>query len=178
MVTTVGKQVLRKEFCEVVDNRLHRAGGEVSVAGVIPPICLLNVAPASLCASLSRCFAGGDLCLLDRVQPICRCRRTSLRVAASSSISLSISTAMLAWACRRAVGRYRPQAGDGHRPAAGRLLSLLSTTMTSWHGIPITRAIGLSLSGVAAVGMTYLSEDHRFRRLSMGLISAATPSAA
>ena len=38
--------------------------------------------------------------------------------------------------------------------------SLLSTMMTSWHGILIMRAlIGLSLSGVAAVGMTYLSEE-------------------
>ena len=38
--------------------------------------------------------------------------------------------------------------------------SLLSTMMSSWHGILIMRAlIGLSLSGVAAVGMTYLSEE-------------------
>ena len=37
--------------------------------------------------------------------------------------------------------------------------TLLSTMMTSWHGILMMRAlIGLSLSGVAAVGMTYLSE--------------------
>lgn len=38
--------------------------------------------------------------------------------------------------------------------------TLLSTMMTSWHGILVMRAlIGLSLSGVAAVGMTYLSEE-------------------
>ena len=38
--------------------------------------------------------------------------------------------------------------------------TLLSTMMTSWHGILLMRAlIGLSLSGVAAVGMTYLSEE-------------------
>ena len=50
--------------------------------------------------------------------------------------------------------------------------SLLSTMMTSWHGILIMRAlIGLSLSGVAAVGMTYLSEEIHpsFVAFSMGL---------
>ena len=51
--------------------------------------------------------------------------------------------------------------------------SLLSTMMTSWRGILIMRAlIGLSLSGVAAVGMTYLSEGDppQFRRLFDGVI--------
>ncbi len=50
--------------------------------------------------------------------------------------------------------------------------TLLSTMMTSWHGILIMRAlIGLSLSGVAAVGMTYLSEEIHpsFVAFSMGL---------
>ncbi len=44
--------------------------------------------------------------------------------------------------------------------------------MTSWHGILVMRAlIGLSLSGVAAVGMTYLSEEIHpsFVAFSMGL---------
>lgn len=50
--------------------------------------------------------------------------------------------------------------------------TLLSTMMTSWHGILVMRAlIGLSLSGVAAVGMTYLSEEIHpsFVAFSMGL---------
>jgi YNFM family putative membrane transporter len=49
--------------------------------------------------------------------------------------------------------------------------TLLSTMMTSWHGILVMRAlIGLSLSGVA-VGMTYLSEEIHpsFVAFSMGL---------
>ncbi|SQC88077.1 major facilitator superfamily permease [Klebsiella pneumoniae] len=53
--------------------------------------------------------------------------------------------------------------------------------MTSWHGILIMRAlIGLSLSGVAAVGMTYLSEEIHPVSLPFrwDSISAATPSAA
>lgn len=52
------------------------------------------------------------------------------------------------------------------------ICTLLSTMMTSWHGILIMRAlIGLSLSGVAAVGMTYLSEEIHpsFVAFSMGL---------
>ncbi|EIQ22344.1 inner membrane transport ynfM domain protein [Shigella flexneri K-315] len=52
--------------------------------------------------------------------------------------------------------------------------------MTSWHGILIMRAlIGLSLSGVAAVGMTYLSEEIHpsFVAFSMGLyIRVMTPT--
>jgi len=50
--------------------------------------------------------------------------------------------------------------------------TLLSTMMTSWHGILVMRAlVGLSLSGVAAVGMTYLSEEIHpsFVAFSMGL---------
>lgn len=50
--------------------------------------------------------------------------------------------------------------------------SLLTTVMSGWHEILIMRAlIGLSLSGVAAVGMTYLSEEIHpsFLSFSMGL---------
>lgn len=50
--------------------------------------------------------------------------------------------------------------------------TLLSAMMNSWTGILITRAlVGLSLSGVAAVAMTYLSEEIHpaYLALSMGL---------
>ncbi|WP_439070250.1 MFS transporter [Serratia nevei] len=50
--------------------------------------------------------------------------------------------------------------------------TLICAFMTSWHGILLMRAlIGLSLSGVAAVGMTYLSEEIHpsFVAFSMGL---------
>ena len=50
--------------------------------------------------------------------------------------------------------------------------SLLSTMMTSWHGILIMRAlIGLSLSGVAAVGMTYLAPT----RVNLALMEERWP---
>ena len=59
--------------------------------------------------------------------------------------------------------------------------SLLSTMMSSWHGILMMRAlIGLSLSGVAAVGMTYLSEEIHpsVVAFSMGLYISGNPLAA
>ncbi len=94
---------------------------------------------------------------------------------ANSSISLSISTAMLAIGLlftgplSDAIGR-KPVMVTALLLAS--ICTLLSTMMTSWHGILIMRAlIGLSLSGVAAVGMTYLSEEIHpsFVAFSMGV---------
>ena len=82
---------------------------------------------------------------------------------ASSSISLSVSTVMLALGLlftgplSDAIGR-KPVMVTALLLASS--CTLISTMMTSWHGILVMRAlIGLSLSGVAAVGMTYLSEE-------------------
>ncbi|MCT4717194.1 MFS transporter [Enterobacteriaceae bacterium H18W14] len=102
--------------------------------------------------------------LLYCVQPILPVLSQEFGVTpASSSISLSISTAMLA------IGLlFTGPLSDavGRKPVMVTALllasccTLLSTMMTSWHGILMMRAlIGLSLSGVAAVGMTYLSEE-------------------
>jgi YNFM family putative membrane transporter len=102
--------------------------------------------------------------LLYCVQPILPVLSHEFGVSpASSSISLSVSTAMLA------VGLlFTGPLSDaiGRKPVMVTALllasscTLLSTMMTSWHGILVMRAlIGLSLSGVAAVGMTYLSEE-------------------
>lgn len=102
--------------------------------------------------------------LLYCVQPILPVLSQEFGVTpASSSISLSISTGMLA------IGLlFTGPLSDaiGRKPVMVTALllasccTLLSTMMTSWHGILIMRAlIGLSLSGVAAVGMTYLSEE-------------------
>lgn len=114
--------------------------------------------------------------LLYCVQPILPVLSNEFGVSpASSSISLSISTAMLAVGLlftgplSDAIGR-KPVMVTALLLAA--CCSLLSTMMTSWHGILIMRAlIGLSLSGVAAVGMTYLSEEIHpsFVAFSMGL---------
>lgn len=102
--------------------------------------------------------------LLYCVQPILPVLSTEFGVSpASSSISLSISTAMLAVGLlftgplSDAIGRKQVMVTA---LVLASCCSLLSTMMSSWHGILIMRAlIGLSLSGVAAVGMTYLSEE-------------------
>ncbi|SUW64172.1 Inner membrane transport protein ynfM [Buttiauxella agrestis] len=102
--------------------------------------------------------------LLYCVQPILPVLSHEFGVSpASSSISLSVSTAMLAIGLlftgplSDAIGR-KPVMVTALLLAS--ICTLLSTMMTSWHGILIMRAlIGLSLSGVAAVGMTYLSEE-------------------
>jgi YNFM family putative membrane transporter len=114
--------------------------------------------------------------LLYCVQPILPILSHEFGISpASTSISLSISTAMLA------IGLlFTGPLSDaiGRKPVMVTALllasccTLLSTMMTSWQGILVMRAlIGLSLSGVAAVGMTYLSEEIHpsFVAFSMGL---------
>lgn len=102
--------------------------------------------------------------LLYCVQPILPVLSHEFGVSpASSSISLSVSTAMLAIGLLF-TGPLSDAIGRKQVMVTALLLAscctLLSTLMTSWHGILIMRAlIGLSLSGVAAVGMTYLSEE-------------------
>jgi YNFM family putative membrane transporter len=94
---------------------------------------------------------------------------------ATSSLSLSISTGLMALGLlvtgplSDAIGRKSVMVTALMLAA---ICTLVSATMTSWHGILIMRALmGLSLSGVAAVGMTYLSEemDARVVAFSMGL---------
>jgi YNFM family putative membrane transporter len=114
--------------------------------------------------------------LLYCVQPILPVLSHEFGVSpASSSVSLSISTGMLAIGLlftgplSDAIGR-KPVMVTALMLAS--VCTLLSTMMTSWHGILVMRAlIGLSLSGVAAVGMTYLSEEIHpsFVAFSMGL---------
>ncbi|MGB9095348.1 MFS transporter [Erwinia sp.] len=102
--------------------------------------------------------------LLYCVQPIMPVLSQEFGVSpAASSLSLSIATGLLALGLlvtgplSDALGR-KPVMVTALLMAA--VCTLLSATMTSWHGILIMRAlIGLSLSGVAAVGMTYLSEE-------------------
>lgn len=114
--------------------------------------------------------------LLYCVQPILPVLSQEFGVSpANSSISLSISTAMLAIGLLF-TGPLSDAIGRKKVMVTALLLAscctLLSTLMTSWHGILIMRAlVGLSLSGVAAVGMTYLSEEIHpsFVAFSMGL---------
>jgi YNFM family putative membrane transporter len=114
--------------------------------------------------------------LLYCVQPILPVLSQEFGVSpASASISLSVSTGLLAVGLLF-TGPLSDAIGRKQVMVTALLLAscctLLSTMMTSWHGILIMRAlIGLSLSGVAAVGMTYLSEEIHpsFVAFSMGL---------
>ncbi|WP_092875219.1 MFS transporter [Izhakiella capsodis] len=102
--------------------------------------------------------------LLYCVQPVLPLLSKEFGVSpAASSLSLSVSTALLALGLlitgplSDAIGRKSVMVTA---LMLASLCTLLSATMTSWHGILLMRALtGLALSGVAAVGMTYLSEE-------------------
>ena len=114
--------------------------------------------------------------LLYCVQPILPVLSQDFGISpAESSLSLSFSTGLLAIGLMftgplsDAVGR-KPVMVVALLLAA--ICTLICSFMTSWHSILLMRAlIGLSLSGVAAVGMTYLSEEIHpsFVAFSMGL---------
>lgn len=114
--------------------------------------------------------------LLYCVQPILPVLSHDFGISpAESSLSLSFSTGLLAVGLMftgplsDAIGRKSVMVVALFLAA---ICTLICSFMTSWHGILLMRAlIGLSLSGVAAVGMTYLSEEIHpsFVALSMGL---------
>lgn len=114
--------------------------------------------------------------LLYCVQPILPVLSQQFGVSpAQSSISLSLSTGLMALGLlftgplSDAVGRKSVMVTALMLAA---VCTLISATMSSWQGILLMRALtGLSLSGVAAVGMTYLSEEihPRVIAFSMGL---------
>ncbi|WP_159566456.1 MFS transporter [Budvicia diplopodorum] len=102
--------------------------------------------------------------LLYCVQPILPVLSQDFNISpASSSLSLSVATGMLAVGLlftgpiSDAIGR-KPVMVTALMLAA--ILTIASSLTTSWQGILIMRAlVGLALSGVAAVAMTYLSEE-------------------
>ncbi|CAQ84272.1 putative transport protein [Photorhabdus asymbiotica] len=114
--------------------------------------------------------------LLYFIQPILPMLSEDFGVSpATSSLSLSLSTGMLALGLlitgplSDAIGRKNIMVTALFTAA---FFTLLSALMTSWYGILVVRVlVGLSLSGVAAVAMTYLSEEihPNFTALSMGL---------
>lgn len=133
--------------------------------------------PAFMRVTLALFSAGlATFALLYCVQPILPVLSHEFAITpAQTSISLSVSTAMLALGLlftgplSDAIGRKKVMVTA---LLLASICSILTVLMTSWHGILIMRAlIGLSLSGVAAVGMTYLSEEIHpsFVAFSMGL---------
>ncbi|OKP03303.1 MFS transporter [Xenorhabdus eapokensis] len=114
--------------------------------------------------------------LLYFVQPILPILSDEFKISpANSSLALSLSTGMLSLGLlitgplSDALGRKNVMVIS---LIAAAIFTLLSSVVTSWHGILFMRAlVGLSLSGVAAVAMTYLSEEIHpsYVALSIGL---------
>ncbi|MHC8303835.1 MFS transporter [Pseudomonas sp. PB3P13] len=126
-------------------------------------------------------FCGGfaTFALLYCVQPMMPLLSHEYSInAAQSSLILSVATGMLAFGLL-ITGPISDRVG--RKPVmvaalfAAALCTLASSMMPSWHGVLLMRAlIGLSLSGLAAVAMTYLSEEIHPQHigLAMGLYIA------
>jgi len=164
--------VSRSSQAVIIDDESPRSPASVSTSGWIE-----RGTPQFMRVTLALFSAGlATFALLYCVQPILPVLSEQFGVSpAASSISLSISTGLMALGLlvtgplSDAIGR-KPVMVTALMLAA--ICTLISATMTSWHGILLMRAlIGLSLSGVAAVGMTYLSEEihPRMVAFSMGL---------
>lgn len=138
------------------------SGTQTSVA---PTSYIKRGTPQFIQVTLALFSAGlATFALLYCVQPILPILSHEFGTSpASTSVSLSIATAMLA------VGLlFTGPISDaiGRKPVMVTALllasccTLLATIMPNWQGILVMRALtGLALSGVAAVGMTYLSEE-------------------
>jgi YNFM family putative membrane transporter len=123
-------------------------------------------------------FSGGfaTFALLYCVQPMMPVLSREFSInAAQSSLILSVATAMLAIGLL-ITGPISDRLG--RKPVmvfalfSAAFFTIASALMPTWEGVLVTRAlVGLSLSGLAAVGMTYLSEEIHPQHigLAMGL---------
>ena len=123
-------------------------------------------------------FCGGfaTFALLYCVQPMMPLLSHEYSInAAQSSLILSVATGMLAFGLL-ITGPISDRVG--RKPVmvaalfAAALCTLASAMLPSWHAVLAMRAlVGLSLSGLAAVAMTYLSEEIHPQHigLAMGL---------
>ncbi|WP_158781366.1 MFS transporter [Pantoea sp. BAV 3049] len=149
----------RSSQTATLDDSVKRPSGQPSIEYI------RRGTPQYMRVTLALFSAGlATFALLYCVQPILPVLSQEFGVSpATSSLSLSISTGLLALGLL-VTGPLSDAIGRKSVMVTALLLAavctLLSATMTSWHGILIMRALtGLSLSGVAAVGMTYLSEE-------------------
>jgi len=123
-------------------------------------------------------FSGGfaTFALLYCVQPMMPVLSREFSInAAQSSLILSVATAMLAIGLL-ITGPISDRLG--RKPVmvfslfSAAIFTIASAVMPTWEGVLVTRAfVGLSLSGLAAVAMTYLSEEIHPQHigLAMGL---------
>ncbi|MDC9596271.1 MFS transporter [Xenorhabdus sp. XENO-2] len=114
--------------------------------------------------------------LLYFIQPILPILSKEFNISpANSSLALSLTTGVLSLGLlitgplSDALGRKNVMVIS---LVAAAIFTLLSAVVSSWHGILFIRAlVGLSVSGVAAIAMTYLSEEIHpsYVALSIGL---------
>ncbi|MFZ6046958.1 MFS transporter [Pseudomonas sp. CR3202] len=171
--------VLKTEDEPALSEAARDAAAELPGAANDPelPTYIRKGTPQFMRTSLAL-FSGGfaTFALLYCIQPMMPVLSKAFSIsAAQSSLALSVSTAMLALGLlvtgplSDAVGR-KPMMVVSLIAAA--LLTLASAAMPTWEGVLVMRAlVGLSLSGLAAVAMTYLSEEIHPQHLglSMGL---------
>nr|WP_314876715.1 MFS transporter [uncultured Pseudomonas sp.] len=146
-------------------------------AAPLPDIWIEKGSPAFMKTVLAL-FSGGfaTFALLYCVQPMMPLLSQEFAInAAQSSLVLSVATAMLAIGLL-ITGPISDRIG--RKPVmvfalvCAALTTLASAVMPSWELVLATRAlVGLSLSGLAAVAMTYLSEEIHPQHigLAMGL---------
>ncbi|WP_106476992.1 MFS transporter [Phytohalomonas tamaricis] len=154
------------------------AAHEVEEEAEILEAAYIEKGSAGYLATMLALFSSGfaTFALLYCVQPMMPILSDAFAIdAASSSLVLSISTAMLAVGMlitgpiSDAVGR-KSVMSLALLGASG--FTLLGAIMPTWEGVLITRAlVGLSLAGLCAVAMTYLNEEIHPRSIgvSMGL---------
>ncbi|WP_442976055.1 MFS transporter [Rouxiella sp. T17] len=147
----------------VNDDELHTPAQQT--APQVKGIYIKRGTPQFIRVTLALFSAGlATFALLYCVQPIMPVLSQDFGVSpAASSLSLSAATGLMAIGLlftgpiSDAVGRKNVMV-VGLMLAA--LFTLICSVMTSWQSILVMRAlVGLSLSGVAAVAMTYLSEE-------------------
>ncbi|MCQ4324688.1 MFS transporter [Stutzerimonas stutzeri] len=157
-------------------NSLQRAAGEPAQAEEEPaPVHTEKGTPRFTRTALAL-FAGGfaTFALLYCVQPMMPMLSQAFAInAAQSSLVLSLSTITLAVGLlvtgpiSDAIGRKPVMLAS---LLAAALFTLGSALMPSWHGVLLMRAlVGLALSGLAAVAMTYLSEEIHPQHLGLAM---------
>ncbi|WP_413045944.1 MFS transporter [Pseudomonas phoenicis] len=132
----------------------------------LPPALWIEKGTPAFMRTVLALFSGGfaTFALLYCVQPMMPLLSHEFAInAAQSSLVLSISTAMLAIGLL-ITGPISDRIG--RKPVmvfallCAALATLASAVMPTWETVLATRAlVGLSLSGLAAVAMTYLSEE-------------------
>ncbi|WP_420825783.1 MFS transporter [Pseudomonas typographi] len=149
-----------------------------TAAEAAPPEAFIEKGTPAFIRTVLALFAGGfaTFILLYCVQPLMPILSREFSInAAQSSLVLSVATGLMAVGLlvtgpvSDAIGR-KPVMVAALFCAA--LCTLVGAVVPSWHGILLMRAlVGLSLSGLAAVGMTYLSEEIHPQHigLAMGL---------